>query len=135
MVCGPGAAPSRGTVPVHTGGPIVPSAPVPGIGASSTARPVERSLARGCPGVASIAGKLIAAGAPPAKRPSGTVYHFRPGAWTMKMGLSARPMVVAAVALDVARGDPAGGVGVAVCVQEATASARVNTRARYLKVR
>src|SRR2546421_12107985 len=134
MACGPGAAPSRGTMPVHAGGPIVPSALVLGVGASSTARPVERSLARGCPGVASTAGKLIAAGAPSAEKPSGTVYHFLPGAWTMKMGLSARPMAVGAVAGGVASGDPAGRVGVAVCVHEATASARVNTRARYLKV-
>jgi len=63
------------------------------------------------------------------------VYQFLPGAWTIKMGLSARPMAVGAVALEVADGDPAGGVGVVACVHEATASARVNTRARYLKVR
>src|SRR2546423_9545940 len=112
MVCGPGAAPSRGTMPVHTGGPIVPSAPVLGVGASWTAGPVERSLARGCPGVASTAGKLIAAGAPSAEKPSGTVYHFRSGAWTMKMGLLARPTAVGAVAIGVANGDSAAGVGV-----------------------
>jgi len=122
-------------VPVHTVGPIVPSGPVLGVAASSTARPVERSLARGRPGVASIAGKLIAAGAPSPKRRSGTVNHFRTGAWTMKMGLSARPTTVGADALGVPSGDPAGGMGVAACVHEATASARVNTRARYLKVR
>src|SRR2546423_3668799 len=135
MVCGPGAAPSRGPVPVHTGGPIVPSALVLGVGVSSTARPVERSLARGCPGVASTAGKLIAAGAPSAEKPSGTVYHFLPGAWTMKMGLSARPMAVGAVAVGVASGDPADRVGVAVCGHEATAGARGKTRGRFLRVR
>ena len=53
----------------------------------------------------------------------------------MKMGLSARPTAVGAVALGLASDDPAGGVGVTFCVHEATASARVNTRARYLKVR
>jgi hypothetical protein len=63
------------------------------------------------------------------------VYQFLAGAWTIKMGLSARPMAPGAVALEVADGDPAGAVGVAVCVHEATTTAAVNKRARYLKVR
>jgi hypothetical protein len=63
------------------------------------------------------------------------VYQFLAGAWTIKMGLSARPMAPGAVALEVADGDPAGGAGVVACVHEAMASARANTRARYLKVR
>ena len=76
MVCGPGAAPSRGTAPVHTAGPITPSAlALPGDGASSTVRPVERSFTRGRPRLASTAGKLIAAGTLSRKRPSGTVYQ------------------------------------------------------------
>src|SRR5258705_9139494 len=112
MVCGPGAAPSRGTAPVHTAGPITPSAlALLGDGASSTVRPVERSFARGRPRLASTAGKLIAAGTLSRKRPSGIVYQRLAGAWTMKMGFSARPAEGWDVVVGTTSGDLGDGLG------------------------